>query len=108
MNRILLLLDNKTNCALLSDWLRQHYEMVIPDNGTPLAVPFDLCLIDGPTLDRLCQEVRLRKADDAPTLLPVVLITTPRAREVLTRHLAKTAADLIRVPLHKLELSARA
>ena len=107
MNRVLLLLDNKTNCALLSDWLRQHYEVVIPGNGTPLAVPFDLCLIDGPTLDRLWQEVRLRKGEDAPTFLPVVLITTQREAELLTRHLWKTVDELIRVPIEKLELQAR-
>src|SRR5260370_5861670 len=107
MNRILLLLDNKTNCALLSDWLRQHYEMVIPDNVTSLVVPFDLCLIDGPTLDRLWQEVRLRKAEDAPTFLPVVLISSQRETELLTRHLWKTVDELIRVPIEKLELQAR-
>ncbi len=107
MNRILLLLDNKTNRALLSDWLRQHYEVVIPDNGTSLVVPFDLCLIDGPTLDRLWQEVRLRKAEDAPTFLPVVLITSQQEAELLTRHLWKTVDELIRVPIVKLELQAR-
>jgi signal transduction histidine kinase len=107
MNRILLLLEHKTNRALLSDWLRQHYEVVIPDNGTSLVVPFDLCLIDGPTLDRLWQEVRLRKAEDAPTFLPVVLITSQREAELLTRHLWKTVDELIRVPIEKLELQAR-
>jgi len=107
MSRILLLLDHKTNRALLSDWLKQHYEVVIPDNGTPLVVPFDLCLIDGPTLDRLWQEVRLRKAEDAPTFLPVVLISSQRETELLTRHLWKTVDELIRVPIEKLELQAR-
>ncbi len=107
MYRILLLLDHKTNRALLSDWLRQHYEVVIPDNGTSLDVPYDLCLIDGPTLDRLWQEVRLRKAEEAPTFLPVVLITSQREAELLTRHLWKTVDELIRVPIEKLELQAR-
>jgi signal transduction histidine kinase len=107
MNRILLLLDNKTNRALLSDWLRQHYEVMIPDNGTPLVVPFDLCLIDGPTLGQLWQEVHLRKAEDAPTFLPVVLITSQQEAELLTRHLWKTVDELIRVPIVKLELQAR-
>jgi CheY-like chemotaxis protein len=107
MKRVLLLLDHKTNRALLSDWLKQHYEVVIPDNGTSLVVPFDLCLIDGPTLDRLWQEVRLRKAEEAPTFLPVVLITSQREAELLTRHLWKTVDELIRVPIEKLELQAR-
>jgi signal transduction histidine kinase len=107
MKRILLLLDNKTNRALLSDWLRQHYDVVMPDNETPLGVPFDLCLIDGPTLDRFWQQVRLRKAEEDPTFLPVVLITSQREAELLTRHLWKTVDELIRVPIEKLELQAR-
>src|SRR5260370_24639498 len=81
--------------------------MVITDNGTPLAVPFDSCLIDGPTLDKLWQEVRLRKAEDAPTFLPVVLITSQREAELLTRQLWKSVDELIRVPIEKLELQTR-
>jgi hypothetical protein len=63
MNRILLLLDNKTNLALLSDWLGQRYEVIRPDQGTLFGEPFDVCLVDGPTLVRN-RSNRVKKAWD--------------------------------------------
>lgn len=107
MSYILLLLDHKTNRTLLSDWLGQHYEVLSQEQGSVPLTPFDLCLIDGPALDRLWKDVRLRKAAEEPLFLPVVLITSNREAELLTRHLWKTVDDLIRVPIEKLELQAR-
>ncbi|GCE30408.1 hypothetical protein KDA_58920 [Dictyobacter alpinus] len=107
MNHILLLLDHKTNRTLLSDWLGQHYQVLSPEQGTIPAAPFDLCLIDGPALDRLWKEIRQRKTMEDPAFLPVVLITSNREAELLTRHLWKTVDELIRVPIEKLELQAR-
>jgi len=107
MKRILLLLDNKANRTLLFEWLSQRYDVMIPDNGSLLESAFDLCLIDGPTLNRFWQQVCLRKAEEEPVFLPVVLITSQRETELLTRHLWKTIDELIRVPIEKLELQAR-
>jgi len=78
MSHILLLLDHKTNRTLLSGWLGQHYEVISQDQVVLPAVPFDLCLIDGPALDRLWREVRQYKAAEEPAFLPVVLITSNR------------------------------
>lgn len=107
MNRILLLLENKANRALLSDWLQQRYEVVFPESEDPLAVPFDLCLVDGPTLDRVAPAIHSRKKAEDPAFLPVVLITSHREADLITRHLWKTVDDLIRIPIEKLELQAR-
>jgi signal transduction histidine kinase len=107
MNRILLLLENKTNRALLSDWLQQRYEVVFPESEDPLAVPFDLCLVDGPTLDRIAPAIHSRKKAADPAFLPVALITSHREADLITRHLWKTVDDLIRIPTEKLELQAR-
>jgi signal transduction histidine kinase len=107
MNRLLLLLDNKRNRGLLSDWLGQRYEIVKVEHDTPFDLPFDVCLIDGPALDRLESSLQARKAQEAPTFLPVVLITSHREVELITRHLWQTVDELIRVPIEKLELQAR-
>ncbi len=107
MNRILLLLENKANRMLLADWLQQRYEVVFPENDDPLAVPFDLCLVDGPALDRVALAIRSRKHAEDPAFLPVVLITSHREADLITRHLWKTVDDLIRIPIEKLELQAR-
>jgi signal transduction histidine kinase len=107
MNRILLLLDNKTNQALLARWLAQRYEVILPAEEISLATSFDLCLIDGSTLDRRWPEVQTRKAVDEPTFLPFILITSQREADLITRHLWKTVDELIRVPIEKLDLQAR-
>jgi signal transduction histidine kinase len=107
MSHILLLLDHKTNRTLLSRWLGQHYEVFSQEQGTVPMAPFDLCLIDGPALDRLWKEVRQYKAVEDPAFLPVVLITSNREAELLTRHLWKTVDELIRAPIEKMELQAR-
>jgi signal transduction histidine kinase len=107
MNHLLLLLENKRNRDLLSDWLSKRYEIVQAEQDIPVALSFDVCLIDGPALDRLEPAVRARKAEEAPTFLPVVLITSYREVELITRHLWQTVDDLIRVPIEKLELQAR-
>src|SRR5579885_635804 len=107
MDRILLLLDHKTNRALLSNWLELRYDVVCHNHDATLQTPFDLCLIDGPALDRYWKEVRECKAAEDPAFLPVILITSHREVELLTRHLWKTVDELIRIPIEKLELQAR-
>ncbi|HET8911370.1 MAG TPA: ATP-binding protein [Ktedonobacteraceae bacterium] len=107
MSHILLLLDHKANRTLLSGWLGQHYNVHSQKPGAIPVAPFDLCLIDGPALDRLWKEVRHYKAAEEPVFLPVMLITSNREAELLTRHLWKTVDELIRVPIEKVELQAR-
>ena len=60
MSRILLLLENKKNRDLLAEWLEMHYEVVLPDGVQGLDTLFDLCLVDGPTLDRVWKQVQAR------------------------------------------------
>ena len=107
MNRLLLLLDNTRNRDLLSDWLGQHYDVIHPDEELSFRVPFDVCLVDGPTLERMGPAVRVRKMEEGPAFLPVVLMTTRRETELITRHLWQTVDDIIRMPIEKLELQAR-
>ena len=107
MRRILLLLDHKTNRTLLSHWLGQYYDVVFHEQETAPLDPFDLCLIDGPALDLLWKVVRQHKEAEDPVFLPVVLITSNREAELLTRHLWKTIDELIKIPIEKLELQAR-
>lgn len=107
MNRLLLLLDNNRNRDLLAGWLGQRYEVVRAEQDACLQVPFDVCLMDGPTLDRLGSAIQVRKAEEEPAFLPVVLITSHREAELVTRHLWQTVDELIRMPIEKLELQAR-
>lgn len=107
MSRILLLLDNKKNRDLLAAWLEMRYEVVLHDGEPSLNTLFDLCLLDGPTLDRIWKQVQARKAMEQPVFLPFVLITTRKDVDVVTRHLWQTTDELILVPIEKVELQAR-
>ncbi|MGH2507237.1 MAG: sensor histidine kinase, partial [Ktedonobacteraceae bacterium] len=72
-----------------------------------LNVPFDLCLIDGPMLDRTWKLVQTRKKLEQPVLLPFVLITLRKDVDMVTRHLWQTTDELILAPIEKVELQAR-
>ncbi|HEU0028280.1 MAG TPA: HAMP domain-containing sensor histidine kinase [Ktedonobacterales bacterium] len=107
MNRLLLLLDNTRNRDLLTDWLGQRYNIMHPAEDAWFQAPFDVCLIDGPTLERLGAAVQARKVEEGSVFLPFVLMTTRRETELITRHLWRTVDDIIRMPIEKLELQAR-
>lgn len=107
MSRILLLLDNKKNCDLLAKSLETRYEVVPPDGGHGLNKPFDLCLVDGPMLDRVWVQVQTRKAIEQPVFLPFVLITSRKDVDMVTRHLWQTTDELILAPIERVELQAR-
>lgn len=107
MKRLLLLLDNKRNRDVLSEWLGQRYEVTLAEDESWSETPFDVCLIDGPALDRLGPAVRARKAEEEPAFLPVVLITSHREAELVTRHIWQSVDELVRMPIEKLELQAR-
>ncbi|HEU5381541.1 MAG TPA: HAMP domain-containing sensor histidine kinase [Ktedonobacteraceae bacterium] len=108
MNRVLLLLENKKNRDLLAEWIETRYEAVPFDGEPDLNAPFDLCLIDGPTLDRTWRQVQIRKRLEQPIFLPFVLITTRKDADMVTRHLWQTVDELILAPIEKVELQARA
>lgn len=107
MNRILFLLENKKNRDLLAAWLEMRYDVVQFDGETSLDAPFDLCLIDGPMLDRTWREVQARKKLEQPVFLPFVLITTRKDVDMVTRHLWQATDELILAPIEKIELQAR-
>lgn len=106
MNRILLLLENKKNRDLLAAWLSMHYK-VVADAEHALEQPFDVCIVDGPTLDRVWQQVQARKEREQPVFLPFVLITQLRTVDMVTRYLWQTVDELICLPIEKVELQAR-
>ena len=66
MNRILLLLDDRENQRLLRDALSSAYEVITPESDAALEDAFDLCILDGPALERLWQRVKARKGAEEP------------------------------------------
>ncbi len=106
--RILLLLDQKENRRLLSEWLTSRYEVIPDDSDEALCAPFDLCIIDGRALDRLLLRVRARKAAEHSVFLPILLVTSSRnGVGMVQRHLWKSVDESIASPIQKAELQAR-
>src|SRR6185295_8543122 len=76
MSRILLLLDQHDKRRMLEDWLAAHYEIVPSGSEQELDVPFDVCILDVPALERLGDRVPARKAVEQPVFLPVLLVAS--------------------------------
>lgn len=122
MNRILILLAHRENSRLLSEWLSLHYQVFFPQSGNAvkpleklveeeaqqeLDKPFDLCILDGPTLDRLWKWVQRRRQAEQPVFLPFLLVTSHQDVGMASRHLWQSVDELIISPIEKVELQAR-
>ena len=107
MSRILLLLENRENRRLLMESLISTHEVIVPETEDALEEDFDLCLIDGPALERLWQQVVTRKNADASIFLPFLLITSRQDMGLATRHIWQSIDELIITPIERVELHAR-
>lgn len=107
MTRILLLLEHRENRRLLAQWLELFYEVILPDTPACLEESFDLCILDGPALDRTAEWLQQRKEQEQPVFLPVLLIASRQEVGLVNRHLWQTVDELITAPIEKVELQAR-
>src|SRR5437588_9362030 len=113
--RILLLLEHRANRELLTEHLNERYEVISASLKLPqrtalaslLHRSFDLCILDGPTLDRIGEAMQARRELEQPVYLPVVLLSGHRDVELTTRHLWRSIDEVIRVPIERMELQAR-
>lgn len=115
MSQLLLLLDRQENNRLLSEWLATHYQVCFPtsDSGAEpqmlpqLDQPFDLCILDGLSLNRFWQWVQARREAEQPAFLPFLLLTSQKGVDRATRNLWQRVDDVITSPVKKVELRAR-
>jgi signal transduction histidine kinase len=105
--RILLQLDHARNQALLADVLTVRYQVVTASHPHALDEQFDLCIVDGPALDRLGEGVLLRRANEQPVFLPVLLVTSRAGVKMITRQVWRCVDELIISPIEPAELQAR-
>ena len=107
MSRVLLLLDHRENRRLLMEALMARYDISAPETDEALASAYDLCIIDGPALERLWQQVEARKGAESPIFLPFLLVTARPDVGLATRHLWHGIDELITTPIERVELQAR-
>jgi phosphoserine phosphatase RsbU/P len=106
MSRILLLLAHRENRHLLAEWLSAHHKILLPEPGQPWP-PFDLCILDGPSLDHHADWVQKAKQAAHPIFLPFLLVTHRHGVGLATQHLWESVDELIIGPIEKPELQAR-
>jgi signal transduction histidine kinase len=107
VTRILLLLDQKENQQLLAAELGQAHHVLVGGSDADLEQEFDVCVLDGRSLDRLWEKVRERKAREQPIMLPFLLVTSRPGVKMITRHVWRSVDELIITPIEKPELRAR-
>ena len=115
MSRILLLLEHRENCRLLSEWLMERYEVLLPATEETLASqatellaqPFDLCIADGAALTALREPIQARRKAEPSVFLPVMLITARKDVRIVTDGLEYLVDELIISPIEKAELWTR-
>ena len=105
--RILLLLDQRENRSLLAEELAWRHEVIPAAGDDALDGEFDLCVLDGRSLDRLWERVHRRKTAEQPVFLPVLLVTSRPGVKMITRQVWRSADELIVAPVEKAELRAR-
>ena len=107
MDKILLLLENKSNKHLLSEWLRKRYAVIEADSVERLSEQIDLCIVDGPIIDKYSEPIRLRREKEKGVLLPILAVISKADVTYVTRHLWKSIDELVTTPIQKIELQAR-
>src|SRR5258708_4295384 len=107
MEKILLQVRKKKDRRRLEEWLSKTYEILLPEETRGIEEPFDLAIIDGPTLRELRAKVRARRKSEDPVFLPFLLLTVQRRGSMPGRHLGRAVDDLIIRPLNEKELQAR-
>lgn len=106
MDRILILVSNKNNYALLEQELRNKY-MIVKNESDIQNLNFDLIIIDGVELKKRQTEITEFKNKNFPLFLPVILLTTKEELSITEKFLYELVDDLLRIPIEKIELRVR-
>jgi len=107
MARIILAVRNKQNRKLLYAFLSAYHSVAEHAQGQPLEEPFDLCIVDGPNLSLFQNDLEIRKDQEEPGILPVLLITGRRDVWARMPNLWQAVDEAVTVPVSKLELQSR-
>jgi serine phosphatase RsbU (regulator of sigma subunit) len=105
MSRVLVLIEHVENRRLLSEWLAQEHDVLLPapTGGQVADVVFDLAIVDAPSLERYGAWLDAAKRAVEPLFLPYLLVTPRRA----TAQVEGKIDEIIVSPVEKLELHAR-
>lgn len=97
MSQILPLLGNAGNRQLLSEWLTHHTDPEILDINVddPLSPSFDLCIVDGPALEKFRHDLQEYREQRHPEFVPVLLLVHRRYADRLDETVWDSVDDII-------------
>ena len=104
---VLLLLSDAENAGLLAEMLARGRRVTIGEAESALDGAYDLCVVDGPMLQRFWRRISERKRAAAPALLPFLLLTAPSDVGLFARFLWTAVDELVQMPVQPPELLAR-
>ncbi|MHB9023622.1 MAG: sensor histidine kinase [Armatimonadota bacterium] len=108
MTCILLLLTQPADRQAVAAALASRFEILVPiSDAQALTAPFDLCLIDGVTLERLGDALQARKTAEAPHFLPIVLLVPQSAMRRLTPQVWEQVDEVLPTPTDIVRLLSR-
>lgn len=107
MSRIVLVIEHAENRRLLVDSLSSHHEVAIADSPSMLDTTFDLCIVDGPSLERYGRWIDAVKSSVSPLFLPFLLVAHRRGIGLVAGEAWQRIDELIISPVEKVELQAR-
>ncbi|MDB4938494.1 MAG: response regulator receiver modulated serine phosphatase [Labilithrix sp.] len=107
MSRIVLLIEARENRRLLVEWLAQHHEVIVARSPAALEAPFDLGIVDGPSLQRYGPWIESVKRAVQPVFLPFLFVAHRQGVGVATANAWERIDELIVSPVEKVELRAR-
>lgn len=117
MSRILVLLDRHQHDSLIQ-YLNNKHEVIVPDRATCpdshlqiAQIPFDLCILDESTFDRISRLVETLKTASEPIFLPFLLVgESPKCADkqppfpLTPEQLERKIDDLILSPINATQL----
>ena len=107
MKRIMILLKDQKNAALVRDRLEKHYQVLVAEIDQTIDFAFDLGIVDEPVLQQFSEQIQARKEADRPVSLPFLLITGRGHADFLQRHLWQSVDEVLWTPINSLELQTR-
>ncbi len=107
MARIVLIIENTQNRHLLGEFLSRYHSVGVHSGSESLEEAFDLCIVDGPSLDRFKTELETRRDAELPGILPVLLLAPNSKVWARMPNLWQLIDESISIPVAKIELQSR-
>ncbi len=106
MERILVALESKANSTLITDLLKNNYNIQAYKEGAVINESFDLIIIDGKTLSSMKPRLADIKNKSKPVFQPVLFVSSKKGVGLITSRVWQLIDELVTTPISRMELFA--